>query len=634
MARVGFTIRCEGSGSEFQIYAPKKAVWPVLDFTKSGTISVAFLGRLYYRNDLVARLPAALRKAAVASDARSSALIANLYRHSGMAGLLSLEGDFALALTDSSLRQVYAVRDPLGGYPLYWARSASAFLLSTSLLELVHLLPSCSLNCEYFADFLMSPGGIWEEMQQEHTVYRNVWRVIAGGWLRADLNNGEIKTGRYWDWLTRLVDPGTDRLDEIGQRFGHLLEESVRERMIGRTMCHLSGGFDSAAVTVMANSAIEGNRASGPLHAVSLVYENLKYLARERQYITSVLDAHSTIVPHFVDADNFCAFQNAPYHEEPWPALFWSEPETALLDAASDAEADTVLSGLGADEQVDPEPYHLTEWIRAGKWRRAWRESARWARESSCNRWTILYPYGIANCIPICLRDGLKPLLKGGYSHWGNQGHTTIPPWVRPEFARQHQMHSRGYDTVRRMFHACTPTQLSLALFGVNCRCGDLSRWNLGLPRNIHEAHPFLDPRVLCFGLGMQLRVRAEPGVPKPVLVSALGDRLPKKIRDRLWTGHFNEYLFLGLSRRKNWLENVIREAHIDELGIIDKGLLLNYLQGAAFGIGRDARVLDRLNLTLSLILWFCQRASKSDSDSPPTHFLAINSSERPSNLK
>jgi asparagine synthase (glutamine-hydrolysing) len=566
------------------------------------------LGRLYYIKDLLTRLSYHEVSHSIPRAELAAALATRAYQSLGLKGLSLLEGDFALAIWDAREHKIVATRDPLGGYPIYWTKIGNDFGVSTNMHFVLQLLPARKLNREYIAAYLMSGGCGWEEIHSDLCAFDGVRRLQPGASLCADLFTGEVNIRTHWDWQNHITDPGTDDLAQTSEEFCSLLRRSVAERMIGRTMCHLSGGFDSTAITLLARRAAADGDSDAPIHTVSLEYTRFPYLAREREYIASVLDENRSLIPHHIEADAFRGYGTIPFHEEPWPALFWSESETAMFDAATAAGMNTLLTGHGSDELVDLEPYHLADDLRCGHWLRVWRESGVWAEECDCNRWNILYPYAIRNSLPSWLRDGWRPLVRSGYSDWYGQGYTTIPPWVLERFAREQGLYQRGRRIFRRAFHSCKPMQLSLALFGIQAYCGDMSRWSIGAPRGIHQAHPFLDPRLISFGLGIQRRLRASPGPPKPILTHALAGLMPEKVRNRCYSGHFNEYFFAGLADRKLWLRSIIREAPIEHLDIFDKQELLRCLDHAALGVARDASTLDRLHLTLSLVIWLSQQ--------------------------
>jgi len=75
-----------------------------------------------------------------------AALALTGYRHLGRASLERLEGDFALVIWDAETTELIGLRDPLGGYPLFWTQHESTFALSTSLRPLCAMLPQCLLG--------------------------------------------------------------------------------------------------------------------------------------------------------------------------------------------------------------------------------------------------------------------------------------------------------------------------------------------------------------------------------------------------------------------------------------------------------------------------------------------------------
>src|SRR5271165_5177725 len=105
--RFGFALRCyAGGGIELSLYGPKdpgKSGRPALTSWArdplSGTV-VVLLGRLFYRDEIRARLPAL---ASMQGDS-DTALALALYQHAGREGLQQLDGEFALVVWDGVQR--------------------------------------------------------------------------------------------------------------------------------------------------------------------------------------------------------------------------------------------------------------------------------------------------------------------------------------------------------------------------------------------------------------------------------------------------------------------------------------------------------------------------------------------------
>jgi asparagine synthase (glutamine-hydrolysing) len=621
--QVGFTVICKDQEVEFRFLGrrlddPRSLV----SLCQCADHTAVLMGRLDYRREFLAKLgpqlPAELARECATNDA---ALALAAYRCQGRDGVARLEGDYSLVIWDGRQQRLLGSRDPLGGYPLFWTQAGGSFALGTSLQALLSQLPGRSLDRDYLAEFMVLPVRSMLETADERTVYEGAQRVLAGTMLEFRLPAGTIERHRYWDWSERQADPGTDRLEEIGARFGELFRDSVRERMRGRTAAHLSGGMDSTSVALVARNCLAARPGAAPLDTLSLEYHELPCLAREKPYLESVLAEQNGMAAHRVAADNlldFDSFQWAPLHDEPCPWLWSQAPEMALLDRAEQVGAQSVLSGHGADGLLEMMPYYLTGMLRRGRVLGAWREACRWAAAANCSPWKFLGPFGLDNLLPAWARAGVMTMFRGGYAAWNRQTQWTIAPWILPNFARQHQLRRRTLANIRRVFSSCRPVELSLAVHAISESANDFTRWHLAAPRGIHLAHPFLDPRVLSFCLGTQTRLRREPTQQKPVLAEAMRDVLPERIGRRPRKGNFNEVYFRGLAKNHSALEELIHRSRVEDLELLDKNILLDCLHRGALGTADAMLGLSRLNHTLSLLKWLALQEEQRQVGTAP----------------
>jgi asparagine synthase (glutamine-hydrolysing) len=160
-----------------------------------------------------------------------------------------------------------------------------------------------------------------------------------------------------------------------------------------------------------------------------------------------------------------------------------------------------------------------------------------------------------------------------------------------------------------------------VALDKIAGRTGDLGRWNLSAPRGILVEHPFLDPRLLCFLLGVHERLAPQPRtVSKPILVEATKGILPDSIRLRSKAGFFNEPYFRGISRYAGDLERQLCTKNPAAPDWLDTGALAHCLRQSALGIGTDRVQMDRLNISLSWLKWLAMSrgAEPAGADAAP----------------
>lgn len=592
----------------------------------------ALIGHLYYRDDRLAEIGPRFPKELAAECANNDAALAlAAYAHGGAPALARLEGDFAVVIWDGETHALIARRDPLGAYPLFWTKNGSTIAVATSLRPLLQLLPARTLSLDHLADFLVRPPSNGERAA-EGCAYEGVHRLTPDAMLRIELDTGRVAQERCWSWLAQAIDPGTDRLDEIAAGYADRLKRAVRERIRGRTASHLSGGMDSTSVCLLARDLERLGIGQPPLHTLSLVYERLPSLARERRYIDSVLESDTEgLVGHAIVADELLDFDevsNPPFHDEPFAGLSCLQTERALCGTAAELGIDTILTGRGADELLDALPYHLTDWLRSFRFYAAWREASAWAEARGSTSWRIMNQFGVRSIFPAWRHGFLgKIFSRSSGIRGGVVDEWSIPTWIRPDFARQHMLAERIAASARKMYRGEGSTPTSLALHGLQRRVGEAFSSLAAVPNGIALCHPFLDTRVLRFGLGMQARLTPLPRPVKPVLAEAMRGVLPEQIRNRRDKRSFNEVYYLGLRRNLPALRAMIALAPIDGFGLIDKTILMQTLEEGALG-AVDAYRLTRLDVTLSLISWLSRQPAWQAQSISPSEI--IHASARP----
>ena len=603
----GFFVTVHAGQIEFRLFGDREAGRPPLvTLARRGDCCLALMGRLDYQDELRAQMGDG-KQSVRADDDGALALAA--YERWGEEAIGRLEGEFSLVLYDVRQDLLLAARDPQGGYPLFWTTDRGVIALASSLRPILDLLPQRSLNPEFFAEYQMLPVPAFQEVPCEASAYQGIHRLRGGTVLRIAISTRKASQRVYWNWLDKVEDPGTDDMEPIAEELAHRLRLAVRQRLRGRVAAHFSGGMDSTAVALIARDLLL-SEGKAPLDAISLVFERLGSLVKETAYIESALCGQPGIEAHRIPADSvldYDIFDEAPPHEEPFAGLRGLARDKAMADKAAEIGADTILTGVGADDMFDMLPYHIAELLRLGRIGQAWREARRWAAATNSSPWLFISRFGLGSLVPARLRAGLRGLLRGGSAGPKNLGEGTVAPGVRPEFAGAPALRARGVRNLREIFGACRPVSLSMALSALRAIHGDGPRWFLAGPHGIMLSHPFFDWRVVRLGLGVQARFRQEPGKQKPLLVHALRDVLPQEILTRRRKGHYNEAYFTGLSRNLPALETMIFEAP-DELGMLHKPSLIHHLRQTSLGIESCAAGSARLDLTLSLVKWLSMR--------------------------
>lgn len=609
---VGFFVTPSRGQSGISLFG-EQAAGRLLSAVEQPDAACAILGRLLYRNELRDRLGGCSDRGPEMSDA---ALALTAYQRFGADGLSLLEGSYAVVVWDRTENLLIAQRDPLGGYPLFWATKGDQFACSNSLTAVRERCGATSLDSEYLAAYLMLPCFGRNEPHIERTAWCGVQRVLPEQRICWSEHNRRLRTTRYWDWVEQAEVPQSDHLEPLAERFHELLQSAVRTSFDGPTATHLSGGMDSTAITCLCHRELTTGGTSHPLHSISLTYSEMNVLARERPVIESLWRGHPQLIPHAIEADhflNFDAYVSPPLHEEPWPWLSTVELEAARVNLAHRLGCTTILTGQGADELLDTGPHHIADDLRRGRLISAWQEARYAASAENCSLWSILGPFGLQPLVPARFQDGIGPAIRRGGADWLNMGEATVPPWIGERFARQNQLWERALGHLPQP-HGSRPAVLNVALNSVRGRTGDLGRWYLCAPKGIALIHPFLDARVIRFCLGMHARIRPWPReTPKPILAEAMRGVLPEFVRTRPKAGFFNEPYFRGIAQHLPVLEGLVQRVTArHDLDWLNPAALLECLRMSALGIGNRRIQLDRINLTLSYLKWLDQPPTQS----------------------
>ena len=561
---------------------------------ESGFVALIF-GRLTYRDELAARIGAD----AQSSDAQ---LVLAAFRKSGAKALEELEGDFAVVAIDVRAGRVETVRDPMGGYPVYWSETAGGVSLASS----IRLLPDAEAlepDPSFMSETLSLAIG--EIDYFAGTAFKGVARLGGGQRLTIAPGRPGVTVTRFWNWAEQVERPESSRVEDASIEYRERLRRAVRERLRGRVAAHVSGGMDSSAVALLA--AEPAARHNDGLIGVSMVFDDIENLRAEIPFIDDVYAAAPSIEEHRLRADDhldFDGFRNCPPHDEPSSGLFRSGLSRAGVEAAAGAGARTLLTGFGADEVLSNAPFYIADLLRSGKIGEAWREAGRWSRSKNCTIWRYLGPFGITPLMPSALKSGWRGWLNGGYADWQNQTQSTIASFVRRDFARETGLHARTIDHVRANYNGHSSVVLSEALARLRYTSGDFVRQTYARPLGLHVSHPFRDPRVMRFGLGARLAIRPDPGQQKPLLSSAMAGIMPESILRRRAKTHFNAVYFKGLSRNLPMLETLASDPANDPLGMFDLEELRRCIHRAALGVVNINGMVG-LNNALSMLRWF-----------------------------
>ena len=443
----------------------------------------------------------------------------------GEAALARLRGMFGLAYFQAGpTPTLLLARDRFGIKPLYWHEDRGRVLFASEVTAIVRggLVPD-EASGEALARFLE-----WGSVPSPLTTVKDVRALPPGHILKISSRGARVE--RYWDLdgaveAARRAAPRAAADAVVATR--ERLEESVRLHLVSDVPLgvFLSGGIDSSALAAL---AAEGRPQ--PLTTLSVAFEEraLSEAAYARRMAARVgADHHEVLLRApdvFADLGAFFAAMDQPTVDglNTW----------CIARAAREAGLTVVLSGLGGDEVF-------------------------WGYDHLRRTAALGLARAVMAALPAAVRRGVTRL-----------GPMAGALLARPGLDRLAALEAPTppgvYHLVRGLFPRATVRDLlgasegdleaaAPALTGdARAGAGDLrealTRLEfshylgdqllrdtdvMGMAHSIEARVPYLDHRLVETVLGLPAALKLDRARPKPLLLDALGDRLPREIWDR-----------------------------------------------------------------------------------------------------
>ena len=443
----------------------------------------------------------------------------------GEAALARLRGMFGLAYFQAGpTPTLLLARDRFGIKPLYWHEDRRRVLFASEVTAIVRggLVPD-EASGEALARFLE-----WGSVPSPLTTVKDVRALPPGHILKISSRGARVE--RYWDLdgaveAARRAAPRAAADAVVATR--ERLEESVRLHLVSDVPLgvFLSGGIDSSALAAL---AAEGRPQ--PLTTLSVAFEEraLSEAAYARRMAARVgADHHEVLLRApdvFADLGAFFAAMDQPTVDglNTW----------CIARAAREAGLTVVLSGLGGDEVF-------------------------WGYDHLRRTAALGLARAVMAALPAAVRRGVTRL-----------GPMAGALLARPGLDRLAALEAPTppgvYHLVRGLFPRATVRDLlgasegdleaaAPALTGdARAGAGDLrealTRLEfshylgdqllrdtdvMGMAHSIEARVPYLDHRLVETVLGLPAALKLDRARPKPLLLDALGDRLPREIWDR-----------------------------------------------------------------------------------------------------
>lgn len=547
--------------------------------------------RLDNREDLIRALGIVAAPSTAMSD--SAILFAALMKW-GEAALDHIFGDFAFAWFDRAARRLMLGRDPLGQRPLFWHRGTD-FVAFASMPSGLHALDGIVRrpNLDALSRFVaLLPA------EGDASYFEQVHRIQPGH--LATITPEGATSRRYWTPRRRDLRLGS--FENYVEAFRSHLDQAVEARLRGAdrlVASHLSGGWDSSAVTATAArlvapsggqvialtsvprlgqaAAAPSNRFAdeGPLAAATARrYANVEHVLVDRS-------AHWAIA----EMDEYhAAFQRPPFNllNHSWLA--------EIRTRARSRGARILLTGEIGNWTISASPNSiLADFIRQGRW-------VAWSREASAmltSRRARLRGV-VANSFGPWLPDFLWKSLGGLSAAPTLADQSALHPRLAEHMRRAQQDYEMELATRPKDNFENTVRALYEMDFG-EYRKGILGGWG------IDKRDATADVRLLEFCLSLPIEMLADRGVRRPLARAALSDCLPDEVlnesRKGYQAGDWHEGMTMHLPAIAALIEAIARDDAASSL--VDVGRLRQWLRDWPTGGWERLDVIGRYRTAL-----------------------------------
>lgn len=293
------------------------------------------------------------RSAVQKSDADT---VLSAYLQHGPSQFPHLRGRFALVLLDRRNGVAFALRDPLGAHPLFYARDARTLHLSPSAEAVARRDGRApELNRLAAAAFILRTS-----LDAEATLFDGVHRLLQCHLLERRATRLDVK--RYW----KPVAEGN--VEDAVEELHLLLVQAIARNVDGRAGVFLSGGLDSALVAAVL-ADVARSRGLPPPVALSIAFrgtdadeEATQRLVAYRLGLEHVIHTPEELVGHGRLLEAALALGRGATAQ---PPELLTPVYDKLATLGLSRGCTTIFGGSGGDEWLLPPPGYAADRVRS-----------------------------------------------------------------------------------------------------------------------------------------------------------------------------------------------------------------------------------------------------------------------------
>jgi len=212
---------------------------------EDGSLWIVYNGETYNYIELKADL---IKKGHTFSTTTDTEVILHLYEDCGPRCLEKINGQFALAIWDTSKRELFLARDRVGIRPLYFTRVNNKFLFASEI-KAIFLDPDVKREIDPKA--LYQVFTFWTTLTPK-TIFKDVYALPPGHYMF--VRDNQIIQKSYWEVPFYAPEEcWSGSFEEAEEELKSLLKDAVRLRLRADVPvgAYLSGGLDSSITTAL-----------------------------------------------------------------------------------------------------------------------------------------------------------------------------------------------------------------------------------------------------------------------------------------------------------------------------------------------------------------------------------------------
>lgn len=491
----------------------------------------------------------------------SGKIIAAAFEKWGEGFVDKLEGAFAIALWNKPNGTLICVRDRFGQVPFAYQATPMQFAFATDFLPIVALQPNpLPINSSWIVEYINGVTG-----DHEGTPYEGVLNLPPGCMLK--WRDGEISIHKYWSFSEIKQASDIVSISEIYESLERTVEQRLKD---SNAAVMLSGGLDSSSIAVISRDVYRGSR-DRCLPTISLVFDDFPENG-ERPYIEAVLN-EGGFDPHFVNAESFDIVSEVKRIVEVQgaPAIGIGAPifDQAIL-RAKQLGFESILDGHGGDEIVSS--YGLTRFSELsdrGEWLSVFRELHQASKNtelSFISNFFGLYSSRGRGLLAKLVR-GIQPSLRRTELAQPDK-HLLRSDWnEHPSVALSKKMLGKSNPLSFRTERAYQESILSAPLQSHAFEFHHRQYRSFG----IRPKFPYWDSKVVELSLRAPSQLKLKKGVPRSLIRSVMGNRLPDKVARRTSKFDFTDCFVRSLRTSSDQLHEYAADKNHKGFDYIDR---------------------------------------------------------------